>query len=92
MKLHDILIYTILFITNSAICYDIGYVYNFNYDSTVEIFKHSKNSSLPKLASFIHAEFQLEPLEYNKFHADLLLVEIKVFHKLETFITFKKNL
>lgn len=63
---------------NLALCYDVGHVYYFSYDSITEISKHSVNSSLPNLTSSIHVEFQVEPLEYNELDADLLLINLQV--------------
>lgn len=78
MRLACSLFCSLVLLINLALGYDVGHVYYFNYDSTTEISKHSVNSSLPKLTSSIHVEFQVEPLEYNELAADLLLINFQV--------------
>ena len=70
-------------------CHEIGNVYNYVLDSTVEIYsaRNLQNSSLPSIKNSTRVEFSLQPIK--KTSSDLLITKLKVGLQLETTHCFK---
>lgn len=76
----------LLALTKLNLCYDIGYVYKYKYESNIEMLssKALKNSSEPRILNSVQAQFIIQPLEYK--NKNLLLNRLKV--SLNIFLLF----
>ncbi len=59
-------------------CYEIGHVYNYVFDSNIEIYssRNLRNSSLPRMKNSTRVKFSLEPI--GTISSDLLITKLKV--------------
>ena len=64
-------------LTKAIVCYEIGFRYDYDYTTTIQM-ESSKNNSQSSIDDVFQVTFTIQPLEFNNDNPNLLLNKLEV--------------